>query len=138
MLALYRFVLLLKGDGQSAGKIMLDVFGECALELAQLRSNKSCLAFAMKKLRERCLSPETTGSAACDGSDATPIFAKHFSLIPEPGRSALALIYLKFFPARDTAALLNMNIEDFSRALENARVYLRRTQTDFTPLSSEL
>ena len=135
--ALYRLVLLLEGDGQAAEKTILDVFGECALELAQLRSKKSGLAFAIKKLRAHCLSHSTPDHSPSEGANDTPLFAKQFSSIPEPGRSALALLYLKLFSARDSADLLNLKIEDFARALESARTALRKAQTDSTAFTSE-
>jgi len=127
LLALYRLVLLLTGDGLATERIMMEVLGECAHELAQLRSNKSSLALAMKKLRERCLKRSATDTSESPAPGDTDLFARRFSLIPEPGRSALALLYLKIFPVRDTAALLNLNIEDFSNALEKARAALGET-----------
>jgi DNA-directed RNA polymerase specialized sigma24 family protein len=111
--------------------------GDCAPELAQIRSHKSCLAFAIKKLREGCLAAGLEEPTAEDVADEASLFAKQFSSIPEPGRSALALLYLKLFSVRDTAALLKMTLEDFSEELANARAALRLALADSTPLPSQ-
>jgi len=118
VLALYRFALLMNGTPEMARSILLETLAEFAPRLAQLRNDGNRFAFALKMLRAACLKNR-------DQSHAAPRFAEQFSMIPEPGRSALALLYLKLFPPRDAAALLDLNLEDFSNALKNARAHLR-------------
>jgi len=137
MLALYRFALLLKGGEVSARKVLLEMLSECAPRLAQLRNERSRLAFAVKKLRGQCMKNDGSGDSEQGGGEALPGFAGLFSSLPEPGRSALALLYLKVFSAGDAAALLDLSFDDFSAALRKARAVLRESQPDLRDLPSQ-
>lgn len=132
VLTLYRFALLLKGGEDTARRDLLAVLSECAHQLAQLRSERSRLAFALKKLRAQCLkNGGTEGGSALDSGPAGL-----FSKLPEPGRSALALLYLKVFSSSETAALLELTQEDFSEALRKSRLMLCELQPDSRESSS--
>ena len=124
VLALYRFALLLKGEPETARHILLQTLAEFAPRLAQLRNEGNRLAFALKMLRAACLKNG-------EPSHSTAGFAEQFSTIPEPGRSALALLYLKLFSLGDAAALLDLNLPDFSAALKNARAHLRQSPLEW-------
>ena len=138
MLALYRFALLLKGEEAAARRIMLEMLSECAPRLAQLRNERSRLAFALKKLRELCLKNGNAGTGEKNGGDAAaPGFAERFSTLPEPGRSALALLYLKVFSAADAATLLDLSPEEFAAALRKTRMFLQESQSDSRDLPSQ-
>jgi hypothetical protein len=132
VLALYRFSLLLNGEEEAARRSLLEMLSECAPQLAQLRSDTSRLALALKKLRAHCLK----NGAPQRGTDPVSGFAGPFSALPDPGRSALALLYLKVFSPGDTAALLGLTLEDFSAALQNARALLRESQPDLRDSTS--
>ena len=137
VLALYRFSLLLKGGEAAARRILLEMLSENAPRLAQLRNERSRLAFALKKLRGLCLSNGGSGAGEKEGETAAPGFAERFSALPEPGRSALALLYLKVLSADDAATLLDLNPDDFSAALRKARALLREPLADLSDLPSQ-
>ena len=135
VLALYRFALLLKGGEDEARRTLLEMLSECAPQLAQLRSDHSRFAFALKKLRGFCIKnggPGAAGNgtgATASGIDVTG-YAKRFSTLPEPGRSALALVYLKLFPAREAASLLDLSFDELPAALRKARTLLQESQPE--------
>jgi len=136
-LALYRFALLLKGGEVSARRVLLEMLSESAPRLAQLRNDRSRLAFALKKLREQCMKNGAPAGGENVEETITSRFAAAFSLLPEPGRSALALLYLKLFSAGENAALLDLSFDDFSAALQKARAILRETGQESGALPSQ-
>ena len=135
IVALYRFALLLTGTARSAGSLLTETLGECASQISQFRNNRGSLAFALKKLRENCQrAPAANGAAPEEplpewenGKDPL-FFAWQFSTLPEPQRSALALLYLKVFTPQETADFLGLSLEDFSGMLAGARALLQERQ----------
>jgi hypothetical protein len=133
--ALYRYALLLSGSTQGAVAVMSAVVEECAPKLAELRNEKSGLVFLIKKLREKCMKNGGSQPAAVeDTGDEVLIQAGRFSRLPEPERSALALIYLDFFPATETAALLGMELEELSNVIGGARELLWQMESAPSPI----
>lgn len=137
VVALYRFAFLLEGDDRAAEQTLVDVLTSCAPQIEQIRNEKNRIVFVVRQLRERCLKNAGGGKPA-EASTETPgnggpreeadgaSFARPFSTMPEPERSALAIFYLDLFPAREIASLLGMSFDDLSEALEGGREFLRR------------
>ena len=130
VLALYRFALLLKGGEAEARRALLAMLSECAPKLAQLRSDRSRLGFSLKKLRAQCMKNNVPEDMGNGGSAPARDFPGLFSTLPEPGRSALALLYLKVFSAGETAALMELSLEEFSGALRKTRAQLRELKPE--------
>ena len=55
------------------------------------------------------------------------LLAQRFHLLPEPGRSALALFYLNLFSTEKIADLLEMPIEKLAGTLGRARALLQES-----------
>ena len=127
MLALYRFAFLLQGGEDAARRTLLAMLSECAPRLAQLRTDRSRLALALRKLREQCLKNGVPAVTEGAPAEVAPGFPALFCALPEPGRSALALVYLKAFSPGDSAALLDLSLDDFSVALRKARSLLQES-----------
>ena len=120
LLELYRFALLLKGEEKKACSILIETLGDAASDLDHLRNPRSRLAFIIKKLRTVCLKEELSTVF-----DSDPGLLNQFTTLPEPERSVLALHYLNLFSPDDTAALLDLNPDQFSTNLHQARVRLK-------------
>lgn len=126
LIALYRFTLLLKGEEGAARNILHETLAESASHLAQLRNDRNRLAFAVKKLRGTCLK---SGAPLLIENELT----QQFSALPEPGRSALALHYLKLFSPEDSAILLDLSLDHFSSALKSAQAQLSKDRDRTSP-----
>lgn len=138
VVALYRFAFLLEGDGGTAEQTLVNALTQCAPQIEQIRNEKHRIVFMVRKLRERCLkgaggekspggNPETPGERGVREVLEGDSFARPFSAMPEPERSALALFYIDLFPVREIASLLGMSFDDLSEALESGRDFLRRS-----------
>jgi hypothetical protein len=116
----YRFAVLLSGVPETARLAVLEVLDRTAEKLEHMRNEKDCKVWLMARLRERLLA--ATHHAGENAMDAEP--AGRFSKIPEPGRSALALLYLDLFSARDIAQILQIPMGELPGAMDSARAFL--------------
>lgn len=141
---MYRFAVLLAGASEPAQAAVVEVFADAGEKIHHFRSGKSCLAWLVAKLRNRLLKhpptaapaappddqasdkPENATTAAPDLNPQALALADRFCKIPEPGRSALALLYLDQFSVQEIAQILQMNIEELAEAVESARSLLRQ------------
>jgi len=130
--------VLLTGSSASAQAALLETFAEAGEKIHHFRSGKSCKAWLAAKVRSRVMKPagtkaaeaepknsENTTSAAADLSPQATALAERFCKIAEPGRSALALLYLNHFSTQEITQILQMTIEELSDAAEAARSQLR-------------
>ena len=94
----------------------------------------------MAKVRNRLLNkpfqpanpvPAKTGDASPPVADASPVLdlAARFSRLHEPGRSALALLYINRFSAAEIAQILQLPVEMLADAIDSARNALRGDET---------
>ena len=136
IVALYRYALLLTGVPRLAGSLLVETLGGGASQISQFRNNRGSLAFALKKLRENCLRVPPGGGKSMpeellqesENGDDPLFFAWRFSALPEPQRSALALLYLRVFTPPETADLLGLSLANFSETLTSARLLLGERQ----------
>lgn len=126
---LYRFSLLLQGDVNAAVRAFSSGLKGANPKLGQIRNPQLGKAFLIGKVREACLNPAPgNGELNAEAVDFPPEFGAlvaAFSSIQEPDRSALALFYLELLPVAESAALVRMNLEEFSLAVERGRSRLR-------------
>lgn len=118
---LYRFALLLTGDGGAAQQVLYDACAECAGRLAGYRNEEGRLACLVGTLRQRAKTVQPS-AATPEGRGITRAFAT----LPEEERAALAGIYTGLLPARTLADALKMSLEELGRALKSARERLAR------------
>jgi DNA-directed RNA polymerase specialized sigma24 family protein len=140
---IYRFTVLLTGSPQAAQAAMLEVFADGAEKIHHFRSGKSCEAWLVAKVRTRLLNkplqpaaaPENPGPAPSAAGEtdtaalATLELAARFSRLPEPGRSALALLYIDCFSVQEIAQILQLPLEMMAEAVDSARCALRGMET---------
>ena len=119
---LHRFAALLFGRSGDASAAILDAARQCGGHLDQLRREKQSLAFLVRTLRDaRAKAGAASGSAADDPAEPGQALATAFSQLPEPERSALALLYSDLFPFAEIANLLNLDVHDLAEKLGSAR-----------------
>lgn len=139
----YRFALLLSGHAKTAEQVLAAALGEMQSHHGELRSTASRHSWLVTRIRQECKRVNPPGAEpgavpglirmAEDGSSQVApllaieayLFARRFSGLAEPGRSALALFYLDLFPAAEIPGLLNMSWDRFCEVLTNARAGLR-------------
>jgi len=131
--------VLLAGSASSAQAALLETFAEAGEKIHHFRSGKSCKVWLVAKVRNRLMKQGVPKAAeAAQGSAENPpsatsaglnpqaaALAEEFCKIPEPGRSALALLYLDHFSTLEIAQILQMTTEELSDASEAARAQLR-------------
>jgi DNA-directed RNA polymerase specialized sigma24 family protein len=139
---LYRFALLLCGQARAAEQVLATALAELQSQLGQVRSTGSRHVWLVARIRQECQrrAPEgETGPVAGlirvpeeETDEAAPLlaieaylFARRFSALAEPGRSALALFYLELFPAAEICGLLNLTWDRYCETLKKARASLR-------------
>jgi hypothetical protein len=90
---IFRFAVLLSGSPQAARAAVLEFLPAVAEKIEQMRDENKCKLWLMTRLRERLLkiSPQPDIAESVEP-------AARFSQIPEPGRSALALLCLDLPP----------------------------------------
>lgn len=86
-------------------------------------------------------SPENTTPGAWDLNPAAQELAERFSTIPEPGRSALALLYINHFSLQEIAQILQITPEELPAAIGSARALLQQMdparQPEAAPVEEE-
>ena len=140
---IYRYALLLAGDPRAAQSALLEVFADAGEKINHFRSGKSCEAWLVAKVRSRLLNrsftPTDSAAASPDSSGhADPAvldLAIRFSRLLEPGRSALALLYIDRFSVVEIAQILQLRLEQFAEAIDTARNALRASASPATPAS---
>ena len=133
---IYRFAVLLTGAPVTAQGLVLDVFADAGEKIHHFRNGKSCEAWLVAKVRNRAmnlprLSQDKTDPAppADAGPDSAALeLADRFVRIPEPGRSALALLYINRFSVQEIAQILQIPLEALAEAVDAARVSLHRME----------
>jgi len=136
----YRFALLLGGDAKTAEQVL-------AVSLAEMQKQEGAIAEHEEPSRlaggpnpggERGRQSERPdGGAGTDPDggrgDEVPqllaieayLFARRFSRLAEPGRSALALLYLDLYQPGELPALLGLSWERLCEVLSSAREELQ-------------
>lgn len=140
---LFRFALLLTGDADEAGDLLVSAVGEMPDELMQLRAEKNRTVWLLRKIRDGAgsrMAGRTTGDPAAQrdaedmrafhslkenlgGSDPLPA---RLAALPEPERSTLALFYLDLLQPPEQAQFFGIHIEELSERLRCARQLLRK------------
>ena len=144
---IYRFAVLLTGAPRTAQAVVMEVFADAGEKINHFRSGKSCEAWLVAKVRNRLLknpsramdkpAPETPDDKPQVSVDLNPAaleLAQRFSKIPEPGRSALALLYINHFSVQEIAQILQIPLEEMAEATGAARAILQ--QAEAAPQSS--
>ena len=138
----YRFALLLGGDAKTAEQVLAAALTEMQKHLGQLRSTATRQAWLVSRIRQASPKPGKGSAAATvapvlvrteeEGSEAPQLLtieaylvARRFSGLAEPGRSALALLYLDLFSPADLTKLLGLSWEQLCEVLTSAREELR-------------
>lgn len=131
--------MLLTGSPASAQATLLEIFAEAGEKIHHFRSGKSCKAWLAAKVRNLVMkqggakpaaaetkNSENIAAAADPGlSPQATALAEQFCKVSEPGRSALALLYINQFSTQEISQILQMGIEELSNAAEAARAQLR-------------
>ncbi|MEO8352065.1 MAG: hypothetical protein ABI680_10055 [Chthoniobacteraceae bacterium] len=135
----YRFALLLTGDLRVAGDVVAESLHATLGELTEIRSEKNRLACLLQRLRDRCAHTDAPAGPLAPRLVRTPlepgqareilpieafIVARHFSLLPEPARSALALFYLEIFGPEEIAKILKLSLDQLGVVLGEGRSQL--------------
>lgn len=140
----YRFALLLTGEATSAERILGAALRAGHLQLSQMRNDALRYIWIAKEVRRLCAAEGKCGASAAQaprllrlggesaGGDAPVllgieayIVARRFQAVPEPSRSALALLYLDLFTAEEIAKVLDMRLESLCETIERGRQALR-------------
>ncbi len=135
----YRFAVLLTGQIARAEEVMADTLVKSESDLPQIRNECNRRAWFVSRIRESCGVADGQNAPAPrllrGAGDVEPVeileieaylVAQRFHLLPEPGRSALALFYLDTFTNEEIAKLLRMTEEELAATLADARLRLRR------------
>jgi DNA-directed RNA polymerase specialized sigma24 family protein len=146
---IYRFAVLLTGAPRAAQAALMDVFADAGEKIHHFRSGKSCEVWLVAKVRNRLLkspapatdktTPENTESDSPLAVDLTPValeFSERFSKIPEPGRSALALLYINHFSVQEIAQILQITLEELAEATGAARATLQQLEAAHQPAAT--
>jgi len=138
---IYRLAVLLTGEPREAQALVLDVFADAGEKIHHFRNGKSCEAWLVAKVRNRALNRkwkppedsapgETEAAAGNENSPGAALeMAARFCRIPEPGRSALALLYINRFTVEEIAQVLQMPLEAMAQAVDAARTRLQALET---------
>lgn len=130
---IFRYAMLLAGEPQAAQAAVLEVFADAAEKIHHFRNGKSSEAWLVTKVRNRLLNkslqPASTAVPAGDHAPDALDFASRFSRLPEPGRSALALLYINRFSAEEIAQILQLRVEILAGAIDSARNSLRAMES---------
>lgn len=136
---IYRYAVLLTGAPREAQDVVLQVFADAAEKIHHFRNGKSCEAWLVAKVRTRLLNrgprdsappaAETASSSSGSPDPAALEFAARFSRLAEPGRSALALLYIGHFSVQEIAQILQLPLEMLAEAVDAARATLRGSET---------
>lgn len=138
----YRFALLLCGQAKVAEQVLATALAELQTQLAEVRSIPSRHVWLVGRIRQECqrrapggepgrvaglirLPEEETEETEPLLAIEAYLFARRFSTLAEPGRSALALFYLDLFPPAEICGLLNLTWERYCETLKKARASLR-------------
>lgn len=131
--------MLLAGEPQAAQAAVLDVFADAAEKIHHFRNGKSSEAWLVTKVRNRLLNKSFQTPAAFPATENTPQagdpgpaaleLAARFSRLPEPGRSALALLYINRFSVEEIAQILQLRVEMLADAADAARKTLRAMES---------
>ncbi|HWB60418.1 MAG TPA: hypothetical protein VG733_13060 [Chthoniobacteraceae bacterium] len=130
---IYRYAVLVTGSAQAARDTVLDVFADAAEKIHHFRNGKSCEAWLVAKVRTRVLNrpfqPGATAESATNPEpDAAAALAARFARLPEPGRSALALLYINHFSIQEISQILQLPLEMLADAIGSAREALQQTE----------
>jgi DNA-directed RNA polymerase specialized sigma24 family protein len=137
---IYRYAVLLTGVPREAQEVVLQVFSDAAEKIHHFRNGKSCEAWLVAKVRNRLLNrgPQSFAASAAETADASASgapdpaalgFATRFSRLAEPGRSALALLYIGHFSVQEIAQILQLPLEMLAEAVDAARAALCGMET---------
>ena len=132
--------MLLAGTPELAQAAVLETFADAGEKIHHFRNGKSCKAWLVAKLRNRLLKnpgqptgdpAEKTANASASAPELNPgilDLADTFYKIPEPGRSALALLYLDQFSPLEIAQILLISMEEMAVAVDSARTLLQQME----------
>lgn len=120
--------MLLAGASEPAQAVVLETFADAGEKIHHVRNGKNCKAWLIAKVRERLLKNADAPTSGTDLNAQTSELAGRFCRIPEPGRSALALLYLDQFSPREIAQILEMSPEELPDAVDSARTLLRQME----------
>jgi DNA-directed RNA polymerase specialized sigma24 family protein len=136
----YRFALLLGGDAKTAEQVLAAALTEMQKHCGELRSTASRQAWLVGRIRQASPAPKRNGAGAVvpglvrteEANEAPQLLAieaylvaRRFSSLAEPGRSALALLYLDLFSPAELTKLLGLSWEKLCEVLASAREELR-------------
>lgn len=139
----YRFALLLCGNAKGAERVLGSALAEMRRHTEQLRNAQARQAWLVTRLRQECkrlTTPKPAAGAApglvrseedlAENPELLTIeaylLAQRFSCLPEPGRTALALLYLDLFPPAELPKLLELSWDRVCTALAEARLELQK------------
>lgn len=129
--------MLLAGAPEPAQTAILKTFADAGEKIHHFRNGKNCKAWLFANLRNRFL--KNADASAADGSAPPPAaelnpraieLAGRFCKISEPGRSALALLYLDHFSAQEIVQILQITMDEFADAVNSARTQLQRMEAE--------
>jgi len=124
--------MLLTGSPRAAQAVVLEAFADAGEKIHHFRNGKSCEAWLVAKVRSRLLnkSPQPAAETAPETPENSPStaldMAERFSRLQEPGRSALALLYLNRFTVQEIGQILQMPPEQLGDAAGSAREALQQ------------
>jgi DNA-directed RNA polymerase specialized sigma24 family protein len=135
----YRFAVLLAGSAKAAERVMADVLAEAQVHCEQLRNETSRRAWLVSRIRQRSLEEKSDAGPSpglvrgVGESSESPevlqieafLLAQRFHALPEPERTALALLHLDLFGIEEVAKILKLNLEELAGTLGRARLLLR-------------
>ena len=142
---LYRFAAVLLQDAELARKVTLETL-EASVLKPPTHDDERLAMFLFQAVRRRAL--KSRGTAAVGGSArgelpanaadmvnrATPARVEAaLHALPEPGRSALALLVLDTMEADNVAKLLGLGEAEFAKVLHGARLALHEALSALTP-----
>lgn len=122
--------MLLTGAPQPAQAVVLESLAGAADKIHHFRQGKSREAWLVGNVRKLVLNKplRPAGEAAPEEADALagpPLeLARRFSTLAEPGRSALALLYINRFSLAEIALILQLPVDMLASAIDSARVSL--------------
>jgi DNA-directed RNA polymerase specialized sigma24 family protein len=148
----YRLALLLAGDVYSAQQLLATCLADLDANLDQFRTQDRRRCWMVRRMRQQCLAQGASAEALPavprllreDRPSEVPpevlgieayILAQRFHHLPEPERSALALLYLNLFDVPTIATVLGMSMEELAQVLERARMRLQESLRQVEPIS---
>jgi DNA-directed RNA polymerase specialized sigma24 family protein len=138
---LYRFAVVLTGDGDRAMRAVTASLDDALKRLRSHGEPDRLLALLFKDVRERVLRDEPArpsagrevGGELPDGAEATlaevdaEMVRAGILSLPEPGRSALALLYLEVMDAEEITRVLGVTAAELADSLAGTRARLHGT-----------